>query len=189
MIVGLTGNYCSGKSMACSLFQQYGYEDIDVDLIGHEVLEDKKREIVKVFGERILKGGLINRKRLGDIVFNDLTKKQKLEAIVHPEMVSRVKKIVKNKRDVVINAALLIEMGLFSLCDTVIGLEVEEEVAVKRGMARDMLSSEEAALRLKAQIPLKEKLHYVDKIIDNNGEKEDFEHRVRALIHLFGQKE
>jgi dephospho-CoA kinase len=189
MIIGLTGNYCSGKSTACSLFEQYGYEAIDVDLIGHEVLEDKKREIVKVFGEGILKGEHINRKRLGDIVFNNHTKKQELEAIVHPEMVSRVKEIIKNKKDVVINAALLTEMGLFSLCDTVIGLEVEEEVAVKRGMARDMISREEAALRVKAQIPLKEKLHYVDKVIDNNGEKKDFEHRVNALIQLLGQKE
>ena len=189
MIIGLTGNYCSGKSIACSIFQQYGYEAIDVDLIGHDVLEDKKREIVEVFGEDILKGGFINRKKLGHIVFNDHTKRKELEDIVHPEMVRRIKEILKNKRDVVINAALLIEMGLYTLCDFVIGLEAKEELAVKRGMIRDMLSHEEATLRLKAQIPLKEKLHYVDKVIDNNGEKKDFENRMRALIQLLGQKE
>jgi dephospho-CoA kinase len=189
MIVGITGSYCSGKSVACVLFQQHGYEAIDVDLIGHEVLEDKKQNIIEVFGEEILKEGHVDRGRLGFIVFNDHIKKQKLEDIVHPEMVSRVKEAIKNKRDVVINAALLIEMGLDTLCDFVIGVDVKEEVAIKRGMARDQLTSEEAALRLKAQIPLKEKLHCVDKVIDNNGAQKDFENIVRGLIQLLGQKE
>jgi dephospho-CoA kinase len=189
MIVGITGNYCSGKSIASSLFQNHGYEVIDVDIIGHEVLEEKKHEIVGVFGRGILKGERIDRKKLGTIVFNDHVQKRKLEDIVHPDMARRVKEALRNKRNVVINAALLIEMRLNTLCEFVIGIDVTDEVAVKRGMARDKLTREEALLRIKAQRPLKDKLHCVDKVIDNNGEKKDFERKVKDLIKLLAKKE
>jgi dephospho-CoA kinase len=189
MIVGITGNYCSGKSIASSIFQKHGYEVVDVDRVGHKVLEGRKQEIVRVFGRDILEAERIDRKRLGEIVFSDPVRKRKLEDIVHPEMVRVVREAVERKSDVVINAALLIEMRLNNLCEFVIGLDVNDEVAIRRGMARDNLTREEAALRLQAQIPLKEKLHYVDKVIENNGEKQDLEKRILELIRLLGKRD
>jgi dephospho-CoA kinase len=189
MIVGITGNYCSGKSIASSIFQKHGYEVVDVDLIGHRALEDRRQEIVLAFGRDILEAEQIDRKRLGKIVFNDPERKRKLEEIVHPEMVRMVREAVKKRSDVVINAALLIEMRLNALCEFVIGLDVNDEVAIRRGMERDNLTREEAALRLQAQIPLKEKLHYVDKVIENNGGKQDFEKKILELIRLLGKRD
>lgn len=182
MIVGITGNYCSGKNFASLLFQKHGYTLIDVDKIGHEVLVSKQDEIIYTFGEKILKDGLVDRKSLGRIIFNNCEEKKRLESIVHPQMIKRIKEIIKKERDVVINAALLVEMCLFVLCDFVIGISAHNEVAVMRAMARDKISREDVERRLKSQIPLKEKLHFVDKVIDNNGNKKEFKRRVEETI-------
>lgn len=188
MVIGITGNYCSGKSIASSIFRNRGYRVIDVDSIGHEALEVKKEEIVSAFGEGILKNGLIDRKKLGKIVFHRNTEKKRLESIVHPWMVERVKDLIKNDGDIVINAALLIEMGLHEACDFVLGIKIDKNIAVERGMARDSLSKDEALQRLGSQISLKEKLHFVDKIIDNKGSAEEFKEKVRRVIETVRSK-
>ena len=106
-----------------------------------------------------------------------------LEEIVHPAMVRRVKEIVKRERNAVIDAALLVEMRLFELCDFVLGLQVDADIASRRGMQRDGLSREEAMLRIGSQIPLKEKLQYVDKVIDNSTTVEEFLRRLRQTLN------
>jgi dephospho-CoA kinase len=184
MVVGITGNYCSGKSVACRVFEEYGFRIIDVDRLGHEALEVKKNEVIQAFGNGIIGGDGIDRKRLGRIVFKDPEKRRKLEAIVHPYMIKRVKSMVGDKT--VINAALLIEMCLFVLCDFVIAIETRDEVSIERGKLRDGITGEEAAEILKAQIPIKEKLQYVDKIIENNGSIEEFKKMVRLIIEDLG---
>jgi len=183
MIVGITGGYCSGKSCACSIFSDYGFRIIDVDKVGHEALDLKKDEIIKVFGKEIVEDDKINRKALGRIVFNSKEQKKKLELIVHPWMIKRVKELLKNEKNVVIDAALLIEMCLFTLCDYVVFFNVEEDVAVKRGMERDNITMNEALKRIKAQAPLKEKLPFVDKIIDNNNNIDHFKDRIINLLN------
>ncbi len=182
MVVGITGNYCSGKNSACQVFAKHGYEVIDVDKIGHEALEARQREVVAAFGEEVLKDGRIYRKKLGNIVFGNEEKKKKLESIVHPWMIRRVKSLTGKNENIVINAALLIEMCLFVLCDFVIGIDVEEKTALRRGISRDMIPPEEALKRLRAQIPLKEKIYYVDKIIENSGSLQEFREKIRETV-------
>jgi dephospho-CoA kinase len=95
MVVGITGNYCSGKDIASSQFQESGYRIIDVDRLGHEALRARKGEIVQAFGTAILRNGQVDRKKLGEIVFADQGQKKRLEIIVHPWMVEQVKKEVQ----------------------------------------------------------------------------------------------
>ena len=97
-------------------------------------------------------------------------------------MIERVKRIVEKEHDAVINAALLVEMDLHLLCDFVLGVQVDEEIALQRGMKRDKLSRDEAKLRIGSQIPLKEKLQYVDKVIENNGTVGEFRKRLRQIV-------
>ncbi len=182
MIVGITGNYCSGKDSASLIFADHGYSIIDVDKIGYEALEVKKDEIISAFGGEVVLDGLIDRKKLGEIVFKKSEEKKKLEAIAHPWMIRRVKTLSERDKNTVINAALLVEMCLFVLCDFVLGIEIDEEIAVTRGIKRDHLSREEVVGRWRAQIPLKEKLYYVDKIIDNNGGIDDFKEKIAGVI-------
>ena len=182
MVIGITGNYCSGKDVACAQFEQAGFSIIDVDSLGHEALEVKRQEVVDTFGKHLLHGNGIDRAKLGAIVFSDGGKMKELERIVHPWMIRRVRQLTTESTDCVINAALLVEMCLFTLCDRVIGILVEEEVAVGRAGRRDGLSREEALRRIRSQIPTKEKLHFVDTVIDNNGALDTFRQSVASVI-------
>ncbi len=182
MIVGITGSYCAGKNSASSVFSEQGYRVIDVDRIGYEVLEQKKEAIIGSFGEEVITDGKVSRGKLGRIVFGDEAERKKLESIVHPLMIRMVKEICKKEKAVVINAALLIEMCLHVLCDFVVGIAVEEEIAVKRGVKRDGIGRDEVLRRIRSQIPLKEKLHYVDIVIDNNGSPDELKKKVENLV-------
>ncbi|KPJ84666.1 MAG: hypothetical protein AMS17_15890 [Spirochaetes bacterium DG_61] len=175
MVVGITGNYCSGKNTACAIFEESGYRVIDVDRVGHEALK-----------EDVLTGGAVDRKKLGSIVFCSEQAKQELERIVHPWMTREVKLRVAGDGRWVVNAALLVEMCLWVLCDFVIAVTAEEERMIDRAVARDGLSRDEALQRIRSQIPYKEKLHFVDKVIDNNGDVEEFTHEVRTVIANLG---
>ena len=188
MIVGITGCYCSGKNTVCDFFAKQGYSIIDVDRIGYNALEAKREEIVYIFGKKILLDKRIDRKKLGSIVFGDLEKRRELEKIVHPWMIKTVKELIDKKKNSIINAALLIEMCLFVLCDIVIGIDVREEHAIERGIERDHLPRDEILKRLRAQIPLKEKLHYVDKIIENNQGIDEFRKKVAAVYREIQNK-
>ncbi|HEB32584.1 MAG TPA: dephospho-CoA kinase [Spirochaetes bacterium] len=188
MTIGITGRYCAGKSIASSVFEENGFTVINVDGVGHEALEVKKVEITRVFGNEILSAGRVDRKKLGGKVFKSPAEKEKLESIVHPWMVGRVKTMARKQKDTVINAALLIEMGLYRMCDFVMAVDIGDATALERGMSRDCLSKEEAARRIRAQIPLKEKLDFVDKVIDNNGDIKDFKKRVEQIIKTIRSK-
>ncbi len=182
MVVGITGNYCSGKDLACKVFERAGFHVIDVDGVGHEALAVKTGEIAEAFGKGVIKNGKIDRKKLGAIVFSDVKQKEVLERIVHPWMIGKVRERVRAYENCVINAALLVEMCLFPLCDYVIAVDTKWDIAVKRAVNREGLTPEEARMRLRAQKPLKGKLHFVDIVIDNSTTVQEFEARVRAVV-------
>ena len=96
MVVGVTGNYCSGKDVACEEFRTAGFTVIDVDKLGHEALVAKRDQVVEAFGEHILDDGNISRKKLGALVFGDGEKRKRLERIVHPWMIQRVRRLVSS---------------------------------------------------------------------------------------------
>jgi len=182
MVVGVTGIYCSGKSSVSTVFNRFGFTIIDVDSIGHDALVYRYDEIVKTFGKEIVNNGKIDRRKLGRIVFDNPELKKRLEIIVHPWMIRRVKRLLKDNENNVIDAALLIEMCLFTLCDYVIAVDVKDEIAVQRAVIRNGISVDEARARVASQIPLKEKLHYVDKIIENNGDYDEFIRTVEEIV-------
>lgn len=188
MTVGITGNYCSGKDTATTLFEEHGYRVIDVDAVGHEALVVKRAEVVQAFGEGVLTDEGVDRRKLGSIVFGNEDAKGTLERIVHPWMTREVKRRVAVGGRWVINAALLVEMCLWVLCDYVIAVTADEERLADRAVSRDGLRRDEALRRIRSQIPTKAKLHYVDKEIDNNGEVEQFLHELRAVIAKLGRE-
>ncbi len=168
MVLGITGKYCSGKSVLARLFVSCGFEHIDVDLVGHEALEAKREELRAAFGDEILDGaaGRINRKALGRIVFRDRKKRKILEEIVHPWMVQKVAALlntedVQSSKAYVISAALLHKMKLDVLCDVVVLVETHVIIRALRAMKRDGLSLVSMMRRFSSQahIPTRKTLN------------------------------
>ncbi|MFW6311409.1 MAG: dephospho-CoA kinase [Nanoarchaeota archaeon] len=143
MIVVVTGKIGSGKSNVAKVFSNFGYKLIDADKLGHDILKEKKivELIIKKFNEQIenlndslVSRGNIDRKVLGNIVFNDSKKLKKLNDIIHPYLKDNIKKIVGDNVgvDYVIDAALFYELELDKLADVIIGVKCDIDVAFSR---------------------------------------------------------
>ena len=194
LLVGLTGGIATGKSLVSEILRGLGTYIIDADKIAREVVEPQKPawlEIVEFFGKDIVnKDRTINRKRLGEIVFNDPLKKRKLEEIVHPRVIEEesrmVKEYLKIKPDgiVIIDAALLIEAGSHKRVDKLIVVYADKETQTKRLMERDGLSRTDAEKRIASQMPLDEKVKMADFVIDNS---KGIEGTQRQTIDIFNK--
>lgn len=194
LLVGLTGGIATGKSLVSEILRGLGAYLIDADKIAREVVEPEKPawlEIVEFFGKDIIKKDkTINRKRLGEIIFNDPLKKRKLEEIVHPKVIEEenrmVKEYLKIKPDgiVIIDAALLIEAGSHKRVDKLIIVYADKETQVKRLLERDGLSRTDAEKRIASQMPLDKKVKMADFVIDNS---KGIEGTRRQTIDIFNK--
>ncbi len=174
MVVGLTGGIACGKTTIAKRFVELGAEVIDVDAIGHNLLKNDPsvyKKIVEEFGCDILnEKGEIDRSKLGQIVFSDYEKLKILNQIVHPPLIEITKEMIAKliaedkNRIVLVDAALLIELGLTYMVDKVILAYADENTQIQRLIQRGM-SYEEAYKRINSQMPSSEKKHFADFII------------------------
>ena len=139
------------------------------------------------FGRRILDGsGEINRSKLGHIVFDSPDDLRALNELIHPTIVERVEAEIEQKLSsakhaaIVIDAALLIELDLTSMVDSIVLVTAEEGVQIQRLMKRG-LSREDAQKRIHSQMSSYEKERFADFIIRNNGPLSDMARRVRQV--------
>lgn len=189
MRIGVTGGIATGKNLVTNYFKELGCYIIDADEIYHELIYPGKplwKKLVEEFGSTILHPqNMIDRKRLGDIVFNNKEALKKLNSITHNEIIKKIEEKAKlhenDYKIIVINAALLIEAGAKKIVDKVIVVWTDEQTQLERLMKRDNISKNEAEKRIKSQMSLKEKLKYADYVIDNNGSKEQTKKQVIDL--------
>lgn len=200
--VGLTGGIACGKSTVARMFVQKGAHVIDFDLLAHEVQEPEKpawQEVVRHFGEEILgPDKKIDRVKLGDIVFSDKSKLHVLNNIVHPivyqEWHNRLEKLGKKDHHAIVlsDVPLLFEGQMQQLFDLTVLVLIAPEEQIRRLMARNHISHEEAEKRLKSQMPIGEKKALADIVIDNEGTIPQTEKTVKKvwqeLLHRENQK-
>jgi len=176
--IGLTGGIGSGKSTVAQWFRKQGVPVLDADKMVHSLLESDLSTISKLsaeFGPDILgENGQINRSKLGKRVFDDEDARKRLERIVHPNVVERMKveRVALQETGVefcVWDVPLLFETGLEQFVDEVWVVWVPRELQILRVLARDKLSRAEVEARMAAQGPLDEKRKYADVVIDNSG--------------------
>ena len=190
MIVGLTGGIATGKSLVAGELKRCGAAVIDADRISREVVEPGKpayNDIVKEFGPGIIQpDGTVDRKALGNIVFCDPVALDRLNSITHPRIRERIREeagrlSAGGDAIVVLDIALLIEMGVRYEVEKIIVVYCDDEQQVQRLMERDNLTRVEAQKRLSCQMDIKEKLKYADYVIDNSGPMDKTIEQARAL--------
>ena len=194
-VVGLTGGIASGKSVVSNMLRDLGASIIDADEISREVMIPHTKcweEVIASYGSELLLEDLtIDRKKLAISVFKDSKKIKKLNRIVHPYIMQRIEEMIDEMRGkdpqalVIVDAALLVETGVYKHYDKLIVVYVNKETQLKRLIIRDAMSEEEAESRIDLQSPLTEKLKVADYIIENEGSlsktREEVEKVYKAL--------
>ncbi|MCX5708550.1 MAG: dephospho-CoA kinase [Candidatus Omnitrophica bacterium] len=175
LIVGLTGSFGTGKSTVAGMLRTSATRVIDADRISHDLIKPHGKvykNIIRLLGKGIAgKNGVINRRDLGKKVFSSRNYLVKFNKIMHPAIISKIQlRIKKAKEEVVIlDAPLLFETGLVRIADKVVVVKASLDNQIRRVQKKSGLSKAEIILRIKSQIPLKEKLRLADFVIDNNG--------------------
>jgi dephospho-CoA kinase len=165
MITGVSGQTGAGKSTLADYLSDLGLgENLEVDQVGHQMLTDAevRGRLVSAFGSQILAAdGEICRKALGREAFASETNIEKLNSIMHPAMVERVKAVINSSKKrgnkyLIVNAALLFSMGLDKLCDRIVYVVTSAEIRLQRLTEYRNWSEESARERLFAQDDLPE---------------------------------
>jgi dephospho-CoA kinase len=176
------------------MLRELGAEVLDADEAAHDAYEPGGPafdEVVHEFGPEYVSDGRIDRKRLGELVFNDPAARLRLNAIVHPQvrewMAARTAEAVERGAEVVVQEVpLLFENGLERLYSQVVLVYVPEPVQVQRLIGRG-LSEEGARAIIGSQMPIEEKRRLADHVIDNSGSSEATRDQVKKFwreIHL-----
>ena len=188
-VIGLTGGTGSGKSTVAGFLAELGAVVLDVDEVGHEALKKEavKKRLVREFGEGILAGdGGIDRARLGKLVFGDEAARARLNGIMHPVIFKMVDARLtayrrRKVRAVVLDAPLMIEVGRASQADEVWVTTAPEAAVIRRLRARAGLSADEAAARIRTQLPGAAKMKLADVVIDTDCPLDELKARVTEL--------
>ena len=192
--LGLTGGIASGKSAVAAMLREMGFAVLDADSLAHRLIERGEpahEEILREFGPAITDAsGRINRVQLGNVVFADRAKLDRLNAIVHPRVADVVfRQFDEWERNGVrdaafVEAALLIEAGLDKKLDGLIVAWCKPEQQLERLVARG-LTEAEARRRIAAQLSVEEKLRHATEKIDCSGSLEETRRQVAALAAKF----
>ncbi len=201
--VGLTGGMGCGKSLVARELQaRYKVAVVDMDEAGREAVErpDAQAELRRAFPASLFQPcGRLDRRALGRLVFSDAAQRARLNTIVHPIMLE----IVREKMDaaerrkvappyVVVDAALIFELGFDEELDAVVTVYAPLHLCLQRAQKRSGLTLAEVQARVRAQMPVAEKIRRADYRLNNGGSRQALRQRVDALhsrlLQLAAQK-
>lgn len=190
LIVGLAGGIATGKTELAKRFAEYGAVVIQADDLSRELVVKGSaawREIVEAFGENVLDDeGEIQRERVADLVFADAKQRRRLNRIMHPKMAARIRERLKElategERDIVVlEAAILEEMGLLSLVDRLVVTTCSAGEQVARLRAKGW-SEEKAKRRIQAQAGRASLHKKADWVVSTEGERSHLAETASAL--------
>lgn len=172
--IGITGGIGAGKSTVAGIFKVLGVPVFDADVTAKNILNTDpilREQIAAAFGSETYKNGLLDRKYLATLVFNNPDQLAKLNALVHPATIAAADKWASRFTDkpyIIKEAALLFEAGTNEGLDYIIGVTAPVELRIKRVMARDQVSREEVLSRMQHQLDDTEKMKRCDFVIDNS---------------------
>ena len=193
----MTGGIACGKSTVADCWRRWGAETLDADDVAHALIAPGGAAVAAVldaFGPavRAADGG-IDRERLGRMAFADPAARRRLEALLHPAVIRRMRAwaegVRREGRRGVAVVPLLFEAGMEKDWDAVVCVASDEQTMLERLAARG-LSPAEAKARIASQWPVREKTARADRVIENNGSLAELEKTSRAVWNdLFEQGE
>lgn len=170
--IGLTGNIGSGKSTVAKIFQSFGFDFLDADTMAKELydIDEIRIKVEKLLGKSILKkDGKVDYKIISEQYFNNVEIYKSLNNILYPALQQKIKKETSNsKKNLIIEAAMLFEIGSNSLYDYIITVSAPIEERIERIKKRNGFSTELFMERENNQSSATWKEQHSDFIIYNN---------------------
>ena len=195
--IAVTGSAGSGKSLVCQRFKAIGLVTLDCDIIARQIVEPGMpgfEKIVKLFGQKVVgKQGTLERAKLRNIIVSDSLLRQKMEDILHPqilkEMVFQIENAeVEDKNAVVVEVPLLFELDMEEQFDVTIVVAAQDMDLIKRISDRDNVAKKDARKILDLQMSQEEKISRADYVIFNRGTRSELFDSVDNLFNKI-QKE
>lgn len=189
MILGITGGTGCGKTTLLGCIAEQGGLILDCDAIYHELLRTDPALLCAIEARfpGTVENGVLQRKKLGNLVFSDEKALSALNAITHGAVKAAVLRRLAEKPELAaIDAIALFEGGLAELCDVIVAVTAPQEDRIRRLMARDGIDRDYAKHRIDAQ---KSDLWFrkmCDYCLENNGSREDFQKTCLAFLRRLG---
>lgn len=189
MILGITGGTGSGKTTLLRLIEQQGGLVLDCDAIYHDLLR-RNITLLQAIENRFpgtVEQGVLQRKRLGGLVFSDPVALRDLNDITHGAVREAVKEQLQSAPALVaIDAIGLFESGIAGLCDITVAVTAPRADRVARLMAREGISAEYAASRMDAQPDDAVFRSRCDYVLENNTTLLGFQRKCLAFLKTLG---
>ncbi len=171
--IGLTGGIGSGKSTVASIFEVLDIPVYYADHVAKQLMQEDESLINSIklnFGDSCYEDGKLNRAYLSSIVFNDKSKLELLNSIVHPATIAHAENWMRNQTApyCIKEAALIFESNSNKNLDYIIGVHSPENLRINRIASRDQISESEIKARIEAQMNETEKMAKCDFVINNN---------------------
>ena len=178
MIIGLTGGIGSGKSVAAEYFIELGIDVIDADKVSKNVLiknEQAKKIFIGEFGNQYINNNAIDKEALRKDIFQDETKRKKLESIIHPIVRDEISKFLVSSKTIykIVMVPLIIETNSTDFYDKIVVVDCETNLQIERASSRDNQSEENIINIMNSQASREERLEIADFVIVNNSNLED----------------
>lgn len=195
--IAITGSIATGKSTVSKYLIQQGYPVIDTDIISRVVVEKGTVGLERLkenFGEDIIQAdGTLNRKALGNIVFNDEASKEKLNQILHPLISKESKERMAAYKEeghslIFVDIPLYYEVDIDIPTDAVWLVYVSADIQLERLMKRNQIGEEDARQLISNQISIEDKAKWSEIVIDNSNTPEETHKQVDQLLKAENNK-
>ncbi|MEK6958043.1 MAG: dephospho-CoA kinase [archaeon] len=183
MLVGITGNFVSGKSAVAAMLGSRGYRTVDADAIAKNVYRKKgaAKSVAGIFGKGAMARGKVDTTALAKLAFTDAAKLKRLNRAVHPLVASEIKKILHKGKIVFVEVPLLFEARMESLFDSVILVKSSLKKAIERGRARGF-SAREIGRRRSFQQSWKKSKKKADFVLGTGGTKAETKKQAEKIV-------
>ncbi len=192
IIVGVTGAFGSGKSTVAAFIEEWGYPVIRSDDVAKTLMENDAELSVAIrrdFGDDVFSHGILDRKKLAGIVFQNAEKLRLLNSIVHPKTIDTIfsmcaRHVADGRRIVCVESALIYSAHIKDRFDFIIAVLATPERIMQRVSLQRGLSVEEIGKRLGSQIENEAQYKLADFIITNAGSLEELRRNAQLIFSL-----